>query len=217
MALNSLKLLDDCDIVAAHVFPFSPRPDTPAARMPQLAREVVKARAARLRAAAARAPRRAGSTASSASTQPVLIENNGKGHSDNFAPVAIAGATRGETGQRAHHRPRRRSSDGGLGMSWLDRLRGGFSKTAEKVADNLTGLTSRAALDTSTLDDIEEALIASDLGPEASHRIREAIARQKFERLDERGLRIDPRRRDREDPRSGRQAAGSLGLSRART
>lgn len=74
-------------------------------------------------------------------------------------------------------------------MSWLDRLRGGFQKTAERVADNLTGLTSRAALDTATLDDIEEALIASDLGPEASHRIREAIAKQKFERLDERGLR----------------------------
>ena len=72
-------------------------------------------------------------------------------------------------------------------MSWLDRLRGGFSKTAERVADNLTGLASRAALDTSTLDDIEEALIASDLGPEASHRIREAIAANKFERLDERG------------------------------
>src|SRR5947208_11830962 len=74
-------------------------------------------------------------------------------------------------------------------MSWLDRVRGGFAKTADRVADNLTGLTSRAALDTSTLDDIEEALIASDLGPEASHRIREAIANQKFERLDERGLR----------------------------
>src|SRR5438105_10915957 len=74
-------------------------------------------------------------------------------------------------------------------MSWLDRLRGGFQKTAERVADNLTGLTSRAALDTSTLDDIEEALIASDLGPEASHRIRDAIANQRFERLDERGLR----------------------------
>jgi fused signal recognition particle receptor len=74
-------------------------------------------------------------------------------------------------------------------VSWLDRLRGGFAKTAEKVADNLTGLTSRAALDTSTLDDIEEALIASDIGPEASHRIREAIARERFEKLDERGLR----------------------------
>ncbi|MBV9528646.1 signal recognition particle receptor subunit alpha, partial [Sphingomonas sp.] len=74
-------------------------------------------------------------------------------------------------------------------MSWLDRLRGGFSKTAERVADNLSGLTSKAALDTATLDDIEEALIASDLGPQASRRIREAIARQTFERLDERGLR----------------------------
>jgi len=42
-------------------------------------------------------------------------------------------------------------------MSWLDRLRGGFKKTADKVADNLTGLTTRAALDTATLDDIEEA------------------------------------------------------------
>ena len=74
-------------------------------------------------------------------------------------------------------------------MSWLDRLRGGFAKTAERVADNLTGLTSRAALDTATLDDIEEALIASDIGPEAAHRIRDAIAKQTFERLDERGLR----------------------------
>jgi fused signal recognition particle receptor len=74
-------------------------------------------------------------------------------------------------------------------MSWLDRLRGGFSKTADRLADNLSGLTSRAALDTATLDDIEEALIASDIGPEASHRIREGIALQKFERLDERGLR----------------------------
>src|SRR5437763_10828345 len=36
MALNTLKLLDDCDIVSAHVFPFSPRPHTPAARMPPL-------------------------------------------------------------------------------------------------------------------------------------------------------------------------------------
>ncbi|MDQ3245514.1 MAG: signal recognition particle-docking protein FtsY [Pseudomonadota bacterium] len=74
-------------------------------------------------------------------------------------------------------------------MSWLEKLRGGFSKTAERMGDNLNGLTSRAALDTSTLDDIEEALIASDLGPQASRRIREAIAARRFEQLDERGLR----------------------------
>jgi threonylcarbamoyladenosine tRNA methylthiotransferase MtaB len=97
MALNSSKLLDDCDVVAAHVFPFSPRPDTPAARMPQLPRELVKARAARLRGTAA--SRRAhwlhGLVGAS---QQVLIENNGRGHADNFAPVAIEGASRGQAG-----------------------------------------------------------------------------------------------------------------------
>ena len=74
-------------------------------------------------------------------------------------------------------------------MSWLDRLTAGFKKTADKVGENLTGLVKEQALDTATLDDIEEALIASDLGPEASKRIREAIAARKFEQLDERGLR----------------------------
>ena len=97
MALNSLKLLDDCDVIAAHVFPFSPRPDTPAARMPQLARELVKARAARLRVAAAERRRR-WLQSLVGTTQPVLMENGGKGHADNFAPVAIEGAPRGQMG-----------------------------------------------------------------------------------------------------------------------
>jgi threonylcarbamoyladenosine tRNA methylthiotransferase MtaB len=97
MALNSLKLIEDCGVVAAHVFPFSPRPNTPAARMPQLPREVVKARAARLRKAAAE--RRAQWLDSLVGTvQPVLVENHGMGHTDNFAPVTIEGAGRGEMG-----------------------------------------------------------------------------------------------------------------------
>jgi len=97
MSLNSLKLLDDCNIVAAHIFSFSPRPNTPAARMPQLPREVVKARAARLREAAAE--RRARWLDSLIGTeQPVLVENGGKGHADNFAPIAVERAQRGETG-----------------------------------------------------------------------------------------------------------------------
>src|SRR5207249_8301514 len=83
MALNSLRLLDDCNIVAAHVFPFSARPNTPAARMPQLEREVVKSRAARLREAAGE--RRSRWLASLVGTvQPVLIENSARGHTDNF-------------------------------------------------------------------------------------------------------------------------------------
>ncbi|HET9810935.1 MAG TPA: MiaB/RimO family radical SAM methylthiotransferase [Sphingomicrobium sp.] len=97
MALNSLRLLDDCDIIAAHVFPFSPRPDTPAARMPQLDRETVKTRAARLRAAAEKR-RSAWLGSLVGSFQPVLIEAGSKGHSDSFAPVLVPGARRGETG-----------------------------------------------------------------------------------------------------------------------
>lgn len=97
MALNTLKLIEDCGIIAAHIFPFSPRPETPAARMPQLAREVVKARAGRLRDAAA-AHRHRWLDSLIGSTQPLLIEKNGKGHSDNFAPVAIAETKRGEHG-----------------------------------------------------------------------------------------------------------------------
>jgi len=96
-ALNSLRLLDDCDIVAAHVFPFSPRPNTPAARMPQLERELVKARAARLREAAGKR-RSAWLDGLIGTTQPVLIENSAKGHTDAFAPIVIAGSGRGDTG-----------------------------------------------------------------------------------------------------------------------
>ena len=79
-------------------------------------------------------------------------------------------------------------------MSWLERLTGGFKKTADRLGENIQGLADglkpgKAALDTATLDDIEEALVASDLGPAASKRIREAIAARRFEQLDERGLR----------------------------
>ncbi len=96
-ALNSLRLLDDCDIVAAHIFPFSPRPNTPAARMPQLERETIKARAARLRQAAAERRTR-WLDGLIGTRQVVLIENSEKGHSDGFAPVRIPGSKRGDIG-----------------------------------------------------------------------------------------------------------------------
>jgi threonylcarbamoyladenosine tRNA methylthiotransferase MtaB len=95
MALNSLKMLADCDVIAAHVFPFSPRPNTPAARMPQLANEVVKARAARLRQVASERRLR-WLESLVGSTQCVLTEGHGRGHTDNFAPVAMPGASRGD-------------------------------------------------------------------------------------------------------------------------
>lgn len=94
MATNSLNLIDDCDIVAAHIFPFSPRPGTPAARMPQVDRALVKARSARLRD---RAARRRGRWLDSlvGTRQRLLVEGPGKGHADNFAPVRVPEATIG--------------------------------------------------------------------------------------------------------------------------
>ncbi|HTM80169.1 tRNA (N(6)-L-threonylcarbamoyladenosine(37)-C(2))-methylthiotransferase MtaB [Asticcacaulis sp.] len=52
MFANAVSLVDACDLSFVHVFPYSPRPQTPAAKMPQLARPVIKERAARLRAKA---------------------------------------------------------------------------------------------------------------------------------------------------------------------
>ncbi|MEA1013355.1 signal recognition particle-docking protein FtsY [Sphingosinicella sp. LY1275] len=73
---------------------------------------------------------------------------------------------------------------------WLERLRGGFKKTSEKLSDNLTGLISRSALDEETLDDIEEALIASDLGPATAAKVRGRLEGERFERgLTEAGVR----------------------------
>ncbi|WP_343347206.1 tRNA (N(6)-L-threonylcarbamoyladenosine(37)-C(2))-methylthiotransferase MtaB [Sphingomicrobium sp. XHP0239] len=94
---NSLALIEDCDIVAAHIFPYSPRERTPAARMPQVDRSIIKDRAARLRATAA-AHRRRWLQSKVGTRQPVLIENGGRGHTDGFAPIAITAAARGTTG-----------------------------------------------------------------------------------------------------------------------
>jgi fused signal recognition particle receptor len=66
--------------------------------------------------------------------------------------------------------------------TWLDRLQAGFRKTSDRLGDNLTGLFTKAALDEETLDGIEEALIASDLGPETAGKIRTRLAGERFER-----------------------------------
>jgi len=67
-------------------------------------------------------------------------------------------------------------------MSWLERMRLGFKKTSDRLGDNLTGLITKAALDPATLDGIEEALIASDLGPATAARVRARLEGERFER-----------------------------------
>jgi threonylcarbamoyladenosine tRNA methylthiotransferase MtaB len=86
---NSLKIVDDCGLTYLHVFPFSPRPGTPAARMPQLDKGLVKARAAMLRA---RGEQRLDLFLSSevGAIRQVLVETEATGRTEHFAPVRFA-------------------------------------------------------------------------------------------------------------------------------
>ena len=64
---------------------------------------------------------------------------------------------------------------------WLDRLREGFRKTSDRLGENLGGLMTSSKLDDWTLDEIEEALIASDLGPQTAAKVRERLKSERFE------------------------------------
>lgn len=88
---NSLRLVDEAGLSQLHVFPFSPRKGTPAARMPQLNREIAKARGARLRAKG-EAALETRFRSLTGSIRSVLVEKPGFGHSECFAPVLFEGA-----------------------------------------------------------------------------------------------------------------------------
>lgn len=90
MAANSLALIDDCDIVLAHIFPYSPRAGTPAARMPQLSPAVIRARAEALRERG-EARRRRWLASLVGTQQSLLVERGGVGHAPNFARIRIEG------------------------------------------------------------------------------------------------------------------------------
>ena len=74
--------------------------------------------------------------------------------------------------------------------TWTDRVFGGLRKTSERLTENLSGIVSTTRLDEGQLDDIEDALILSDLGPRAARRIRDRLAGERFERgADEHAIR----------------------------
>lgn len=90
MFANTLAAVDECGLDYLHVFPYSARPGTPAARMPQVAGNVVKARAAQLRAKGVqrlikRLDRHVGTT------QTALTETGGRARLPDFAPVRLEG------------------------------------------------------------------------------------------------------------------------------
>ena len=92
---NSLRIVEECGLTHLHVFPYSPRANTPAARMPQVARDVVKRRAARLRQAgdAAHARHLAGLAGTA---QRILVEREGLGRTEGFTLATIDTGRPGE-------------------------------------------------------------------------------------------------------------------------
>ena len=92
---NSLRIVEECGLTHLHVFPFSPREGTPATRMPQVDRGIVKQRAARLRAAgdAAHARHLAALVGTS---QRVLVERDGLGRTEDFTLAAVDRGRPGE-------------------------------------------------------------------------------------------------------------------------
>jgi threonylcarbamoyladenosine tRNA methylthiotransferase MtaB len=94
MFSRSKDLVEACGLTFLHVFPYSPRPGTPAARMPQVSGEVIKQRARQLRAAGGAALQKRLASEIGA-TRQVLIESATQGRTEHFMPVAIAGETPG--------------------------------------------------------------------------------------------------------------------------
>ena len=92
---ETLDLAQRCDLTFLHVFPYSIRPGTPAARMPQLTGPVIKARAARLRALGDQLLTRF-LESRIGQGEDVLIEQPGFGRTEHYAPVRLAGGLPGD-------------------------------------------------------------------------------------------------------------------------
>jgi threonylcarbamoyladenosine tRNA methylthiotransferase MtaB len=90
MFANSLDLVDQCDIVHGHIFPYSPKAGTPAAKMPQVAAATIKARAKALRDRVAE-QRDAWLSAQIGQSKSMLVEKSGRnGHAEDFALIELA-------------------------------------------------------------------------------------------------------------------------------
>ncbi|MCK1364461.1 tRNA (N(6)-L-threonylcarbamoyladenosine(37)-C(2))-methylthiotransferase MtaB [Bradyrhizobium sp. 62] len=94
MFSRSLDLVRECGLTFLHVFPYSPRPGTPAARMPQVAGGAIKERSKRLRSAGEAALLQR-LQAEIGATREVLIESEEQGRTEHYLPVAIAGERMG--------------------------------------------------------------------------------------------------------------------------
>jgi threonylcarbamoyladenosine tRNA methylthiotransferase MtaB len=91
---NTLKIVEEADLTFLHVFPYSPRPGTPAARMPQVEKRIARDRAALLRAAGDRQFAKF-CEARVGEIETVLVERDGLGRTEQFVPIEVGGFASG--------------------------------------------------------------------------------------------------------------------------
>ena len=186
---NSLALIEDCGLTWLHVFPYSERDGTPAAKMPPVDRAVRKARAARLRDAGSVAVRQY-LESRIGHTEDVLIEKPNLGRTAYFAPIRVDGdaasgaivAARvtgvdGNGTFRDYLAARCRMSGG-----WLSRLKSGLAKSSSRLVDGIAGVFTRRRLDAEAIEELEDVLITADLGPATAARLAGQLADRRIER-----------------------------------
>ena len=190
MFRRTLDLVDDCGLTWLHVFAYSERAGTPAARMPQVDKAVRRDRALRLRekgaaAAAAFLDRSVGTEAR------LLVERDGAGYTEHFAAADLdGGARRGRIVPVRITGVRRRASQGfdtgdarRMSGSWFSRLKAGLSKSSAKIADGISGLfTGKRRLDDDMLEQLEDQLVMADLGPATAAKLTANLAKTRFDK-----------------------------------
>ena len=191
MHAETRALMRECDIALPHVFPYSERAGTPAARMPQVAVAARKARAAELRAVGAELRERLLSRRLGARVR-MLMETATEGRTEHFvrarlsSPRApgrvVAARLAGHDGERWFAEAR---VSGGLtrrGRGWIGRLKAGLGRTAQSLGGGLAGIFGGRKLDDAALKELEELLIAADLGAATAAQLAGNLKRRRFGR-----------------------------------
>jgi len=170
---NTLAHVADCGLTWLHVFPYSERPGTPAARMPQ----VDKAARDRRRGGGSvpRGPRRA-------HRKRAGRKCGGRAHG------AVCGGDAGAAGRdrgavRGDHRERRRRPAAGGVMAeggWFSRLKSGLSRSSGRLTESIGAIFTRRKLDQQALEELEEALIAADIGVTTAAKLTAELAKKRF-------------------------------------
>ena len=184
LADETERFVSEAEIPYLHVFPYSERPGTPAARMPAVPVPIRRERAARLRDVASGHAARF-HRAQLGQTVSVLAERGGRGHTQHFTPRPL-GCAGWRAGAGTGDGRRRLWITGGGGLmalgGFFNKLKAGLTRSTEKLTSGITAAFVKRTLDDTALEELEELLLGADLGPAAASDIVENFRKSRFGR-----------------------------------